>query len=105
MAWAWLIAAGLLEIVFAICLKLSEGFSKPVFTIAFVIATAISLYCLTRAMQSIPMGTAYAVWTGIGAVGVVVFGVVFFSEPATAARLFFISTLIASIIGLKLVSS
>ena len=105
MAWVWLLLAGLLEIVFAICLKLSEGFTKPVFTIAFIIATSISLFCLTKAMQSIPMGTAYAVWTGIGVVGVVIFGIVFFSEPVTAARIFFISTLVASIVGLKLISS
>jgi quaternary ammonium compound-resistance protein SugE len=105
MAWVWLLLAGLLEIVFAICLKLSEGFTKPAFTIAFIIATSISLFCLTKAMQSIPMGTAYAVWTGIGVVGVVIFGIVFFSEPVTAARIFFISTLVASIVGLKLISS
>ena len=105
MAWVWLLLAGLLEIVFAICLKLSEGFTKPAFTIAFIIATSISLFCLTKAMQSIPMGTAYAVWTGIGVVGVVIFGIVFFSEPVTAARIFLISTLVASIVGLKLISS
>ena len=105
MAWAWLISAGLLEIVFATLLKLSEGFTKPVYTLAFFIVAALSLFCLTKAMQSIPIGTAYAIWTGIGAAGVVILGIIFFSEPVTTARIFFISTLIASIIGLKLVSS
>lgn len=104
MAWVWLISAGFSEVLFATFLKLSEGFSKPVYSIAFVIAAAFSFLCLTRAMQSIPIGTAYAVWTGIGAAGVVILGVVLFSEPLSAGRLFFLSTLVASIIGLKLVS-
>jgi quaternary ammonium compound-resistance protein SugE len=104
MAWAWLISAGLLEVIFATLLKLSENFTKPIYTIAFVIVAALSFYCLTKAMQSIPIGTAYAVWTGIGAVGIVIVGIIFFSEPITVLRLFFISTLVASIIGLKLVS-
>lgn len=105
MAWVWLISAGVLEVFFATFLKMSEGFTKPAYTIAFVVAAALSFYCLTKAMQVIPIGTAYAVWTGIGAAGVVIFGIIFFSEPVSTARLFFITTLVGSIIGLKLVSS
>lgn len=105
MAWGWLIVAGVLEVFFATFLKLSDGFTKPVYSFAFIVAAALSFYCLTKAMQDIPIGTAYAVWTGIGTVGVVIFGIVFFSEPINAARLFFTATLLASIIGLKLVSN
>ncbi|MCU7843283.1 MAG: multidrug efflux SMR transporter [Candidatus Thiodiazotropha sp. (ex Monitilora ramsayi)] len=104
MAWIWLISAGFSEVLFATFLKLSDGFSKPIYSIAFVVAAAFSFFCLTKAMQNIPIGTAYAVWTGIGAAGVVILGIILFSEPLTAGRLFFISTLVASIIGLKLVS-
>lgn len=105
MAWLWLIAAGALEVVFAILLKLSEGFTKPLFTVGFILATAVSFYCLTRAMQTIPMGTAYTVWIGIGAVGVVLYGIVYFNEPASVARLALMSVLVLCIVGLKLTSS
>ncbi|MES9941072.1 MAG: multidrug efflux SMR transporter [Candidatus Thiodiazotropha sp. 6PLUC1] len=104
MAWLWLLAAGLFEIFFAVFLKLSDGFTKPGYTILFALSALLSFYALTKAMQIIPIGTAYAVWTGIGAVGVVVLGAILFSEPLTGMRLFFISTLIGSIIGLKFVS-
>jgi quaternary ammonium compound-resistance protein SugE len=104
MAWLWLITAGVFEICFAIMLKLSDGFSKPLYTILFAIAALLSFYTLTKAMQSIPVGTAYAIWTGIGSFGVALLGIVLFSEPLTGMRIFFISTLIASIVGLKLVS-
>jgi quaternary ammonium compound-resistance protein SugE len=98
----WLISAGFLEIFFSTFLKLSEGLTKPIYIISFCLAAMLSFYCLTKAMQGIPIGTAYAVWTGIGAAGAVVFGMILFSEPITTSRIFFISTLIASIIGLKL---
>ena len=104
MAWIWLLSAGIFEIFFATTLKLSEGFTKPVYTVLFIITAALSFYCLTKAMQSIPIGTAYAVWTGIGAAGVVVFGMLLFSEPVNLLRLFFLTTLVGSIVGLKLVS-
>ena len=104
MAWIWLISAGFNEVLFATFLKLSDGFSKPIYTAAFVVTAALSFFCLTKAMLTIPIGTAYAVWTGIGAAGVVILGVILFSEPLTAGRLFFLSTLVISIIGLKLVS-
>lgn len=102
MSWMWLISAGFLEIFFSTFLKLSEGLTKPIYIISFCLAAMLSFYCLTKAMQGIPIGTAYAVWTGIGAAGAVVFGMILFSEPITTSRIFFISTLIASIIGLKL---
>lgn len=104
MAWIWLISAGFNEVLFATFLKLSDGFTKPIYSVAFVVTAALSFFCLTKAMQTIPIGTAYAVWTGIGAAGVVILGIILFAEPLTAGRLFFISTLVASIIGLKLVS-
>lgn len=105
MAWIWLISAGSFEIFFATFLKLSEGFTKPFYTVCFVSFAALSFYCLTKAMQVIPIGTAYAVWTGIGAAGVVMSGVIFFGETISVLRLSLIATLVASIIGLKIVSS
>jgi quaternary ammonium compound-resistance protein SugE len=102
MAWIWLLAAGTLEIFFAIFLKLSDGFNKPLFTVLFVVAAGFSLYCLSKAMQIIPVGTAYAVWTGIGTAGVALLGIILFSEPVSLLRIVFMLLLIISIIGLKL---
>jgi quaternary ammonium compound-resistance protein SugE len=102
MAWIWLLTAGVFEITFAVLLKLSESFTKPLYTSLFVVSAAISLYCLTKAMQTIPIGTAYAVWTGIGAVGAVMLGSIFFNESLSPIRVFFILLLISAIIGLKL---
>lgn len=104
-AWIWLFVAGFFEIVFALCLKMSEGFTKLPFTVAFAITALLSLYSLTRAMDSIPIGTAYAVWTGTGATGIAIIGIFFFGEPVTFLRVFFIAMLIGAITGLKLVSS
>jgi len=100
----WLIAAGVTEVFFATFLKLSEGFTRPLYTILFIVAASLSFYFLTKAMQGVPMSTAYAVWTGMGAAGITILGIILFSEPATLWRLFFLTTLIGSIIGLKLVS-
>ncbi|MEH6442713.1 MAG: multidrug efflux SMR transporter [Oceanospirillaceae bacterium] len=105
MAWIWLLVAGVFEITFAALLKLSDGFTKPVYTLLFILAAMISLYCLTRAMESIPIGTAYAVWTGIGAVGAVFLGSFLFGESLGLLRMFFVFLLISSIIGLKFVST
>ncbi len=105
MAWTWLFVAGFLEIIFALCLKMSEGFTRLPFTVAFAITALLSLYSLTRAMACIPIGTAYAVWTGIGATGIAIVGIFYFGEPVTFARIFFIALLITAIVGLKLVSS
>lgn len=107
MNWIILIAAGLCEVGFTYCLgraKSVEGFAWWGGIGGFLLFTIISMSLLAKATQALPIGTAYAVWTGIGAVGTVIVGILFFHEPATFWRLFFIFTLIASIIGLKTVS-
>jgi quaternary ammonium compound-resistance protein SugE len=107
MAWIILIIAGLFEVGFTTCLskaKETSGNASVYWMIAFFISLTISMVLLYKATQTLPMGTAYAVWTGIGAVGTVIIGILFFSEPADFWRLFFIFTLIASIVGLKFVS-
>ena len=105
MEWIILFIAGLFEISWAIGLKYSHGFTQIVPSVLTVIAMIASFYFLALALKSLPLGTAYAVWTGIGAVGTVLIGIFFFKEPATFGRLFFITTLILSIIGLKVVSA
>lgn len=108
MNWILLIIAGLFETAFATCLgkaKDSTGNIKLMWMGGFFVCLSISMYLLYKASQSLPIGTAYAVWTGIGAVGTVLTGIIFFKEPATFLRLFFISTLIVSVIGLKVVAN
>ncbi|NJB84328.1 quaternary ammonium compound-resistance protein SugE [Lewinella marina] len=107
MPWLLLIIAGLFEVAFAACLgKAKEAAAGEAgwWYGGFVVCLAISMLLLLRATQQLPIGTAYAVWTGIGAVGTALIGILFFREPATLARLFFLTTLIASIVGLKVVS-
>ena len=104
MAWAWLAVAGLFEIGWAIGLKYSDGFSKPVPSLLTVVAMGLSVWMLSIAMRTIPVGTAYAVWTGIGAIGVAVLGMVLFGESREFLRLICLFLIIAGIIGLKLVS-
>ena len=104
MAWAYLLLAGLFEIGFAIGLKYIEGFTRLWPSVATVVAASISLWLLTQALRTIPVGTAYAVWTGIGAVGVATLGVVLFSESASPARLGCIALIVAGVVGLKLFS-
>ncbi len=103
-SWIYLIIAGLLEIGFASVLKLTENFTKLIPSVLFFLFASGSFYFLTKAVEKIPMGTAYAIWTGIGAVGTVIVGILVYKEPANAMRLFFLFTLIASIVGLKFVS-
>ncbi|WCE05210.1 quaternary ammonium compound efflux SMR transporter SugE [Pseudoxanthomonas sp. JBR18] len=103
MAWAYLLAAGLLEICFAIGLKYTEGFTRLWPSVGTMAAAGASLWLMTQAMKGIPVGTAYAVWTGIGATGVAVVGVLLFSESASPARLACIGLIVAGVIGLKLV--
>lgn len=103
-AWIYLILAGLLEIGFASTIKLTENFTKLIPTIAFLVFAIGSFYLLTKAIEHISVGTAYAVWTGIGAVGAVIVGIVIYGEPMNAMRIFFLCTLIGSIVGLKFVS-
>lgn len=103
MAWLILFAAGLLETGWAIGLKYTEGFSKLWPSVWTIAAMVLSLVMLSYALKSLPIGTAYAVWTGIGACGTAILGIVLFGEPATAARLVSLGLIIAGIIGLKLV--
>ena len=102
MSWALLVFAGLFEIGFASTLKLTDGFTKLWPTLIFTVCIVLSFLLLNKALKDIPIGTAYAVWTGIGAAGTAIIGILVYKEPATALRLFFIATLIGSIIGLKL---
>ena len=108
MNWFLLIIAGLFEVGFASCLakaRESSDNSSAWWMLGFFVCLSISMFLLYKATQTLPIGTAYAVWTGIGAAGTVLMGILFFKEPADFWRLFFITTLIASIIGLKFVSS
>lgn len=105
MNWLFLICAGLFEIGFTTCLKLSNNFSEWKWSAGFLICAMLSFALLSKAIQTIPLGTSYAVWTGIGAAGTAIIGMLFFKEPADFWRLFFIFTLIGSIVGLKWVSS
>ena len=107
MNWIILIIAGLFEVAFAFCLgkaKVTTGNEMYIWYAGFIAALTISMGLLIKATQSLPIGTAYAVWTGIGAVGTVLVGILVFKEPVTFLRLFFITTLIGSIIGLKAVT-
>lgn len=105
MAWLMLVAAGLLEIGWAIGLKYSDGFSKPLPSALTLTAMVLSMGLLSLAMKSLPAGTAYAVWVGIGAVGTVILGIFLLGEPANAPRLISVALIIAGIIGLKLFSA
>jgi quaternary ammonium compound-resistance protein SugE len=102
MPWVLLIIAGLLEVCWAVGLKYTEGFTRPLPTVLTVLAIIASMVLLSAAARSLPIGTAYAVWVGIGALGAAILGIVLFREPVTAARLFFLALLLTSIIGLKL---
>lgn len=108
MNWILLIIGGLFEVGFTTCLgkaKEATGTTAILWEIGFFISLALSMALLYKASQTLPLGTAYAVWTGIGAVGTVIVGIIFFKEPADFWRLFYITTLIASIVGLKFVSA
>ena len=101
MAWVTLFIAGILEIGWAVGLKYTHGFTRPWPTVATVIALIASLGLLGIAVRTLPIGTAYAVWTGIGAAGTALLGLWLFQEPATALRLFCIGLILAGVIGLK----
>jgi quaternary ammonium compound-resistance protein SugE len=105
MHWIYLIIAGIFEVCFAVSLKYSENFTKVLPSILFIVFTILSYIFLNKAMGTIPLGTAYAVWTGIGAFGVAVIGLIFLKEPLEFWRMFFLLTLIGSIIGLKFVTN
>lgn len=104
MSWIILIFAGLMEVAFTFCLgktKTASGHELAWWWVGFMFALSLSMYLMAKAAEKLPIGTVYPVWTGIGAVGGVVVGILFFHEPATFWRVFFITTLILSIIGLK----
>ena len=102
MAWTVLIVAGLLEMVWALALKQSDGFTKLWPTVVFVVAAWLSFFCLSLALRSIPTGSAYAVWTGIGPVGIAIVGMVWMSEPVTTMRVLCIGLIVIGIVGLKM---
>ncbi len=102
MAWIYLLLAGLFEIVWAIGLKYTEGFTRLWPTVVTIAAMVVSMGLLGIAARDLPIGTAYAVWTGIGAVGAAILGIVLFAEPATALRIASIGLIVAGVIGLKL---
>jgi quaternary ammonium compound-resistance protein SugE len=101
-SWIFLVIAGLLEICWAIGLKYTQGFTKPLPSLFTLVTLALSMYFLARASQHLPIGTAYAVWVGIGALGAAILGIVLFHESASPARIFFLGLLLISIVGLKL---
>jgi quaternary ammonium compound-resistance protein SugE len=104
MAWVWLTVAGLLEVVWAVGLKYTEGFTRLWPSAITLAAMAASVYCLAVAVRTIPIGTGYAVWTGIGAVGVAILGMVLFGESRAALRIACIGLVVLGIVGLKVLS-
>ena len=104
MAWFYLLIAGFLEVGWAIGLKYTEGFSRLWPSVLTIAAMILSLAFLGLALKALPVGTAYAIWTGIGAIGTVILGIYLFNEPATVARLACIGLILAGIVGLKLVT-
>jgi quaternary ammonium compound-resistance protein SugE len=104
MAWWVLVVAGLFEVGWAIGLKYADGFTRLWPSVATAAAMIVSVVLLAYAMRTLPVGTAYAVWTGIGAIGTVILGIVLFGEPATVLRLVCIGSILAGIVGLKLVT-
>jgi len=102
MEWLLLFAAGIFEIVWAVSQKYSDGFTRPLPTAITLVAATISFVLLGLAMKHIHLGTAYAIWTGIGIVGTAILGVWLFAEPATLIRLFFLGLILVGIVGLKL---
>ena len=103
MAWLILLAAGLVEIVMAVALKAADGWSRPLPGAIGVLAALASIFLLTHAMKALPAGTAYAVWTGIGAVGVALLGMLVYGDSASPARLLCMGLVIAGVVGLRLV--
>ena len=105
MSWTILFFAGLFEVAWAVGLKYTEGFTRLWPSVGTVAAMGVSFYLLAVAMRTLPLGTAYAVWVGIGAVGTAILGIVLFNEPANAGRLVSLGLILAGIIGLKLASA
>jgi quaternary ammonium compound-resistance protein SugE len=103
-SWVYLVLAGLAEVVWAVGLKYTEGFTKPVPSVITAAFMAVSIWLLALALRTIPLGTGYAIWTGIGAVGTAIAGMILFGESRTALRLVCILMIVAGIVGLKLFS-
>ena len=101
MAWVYLGLAGVLEVVWAVALKASDGFTRWLPDLIMMVGIVASFWFLSRAFREIPMGTAYAVWTGIGAAGVAILGMIYYDEPASLVRLGFLSLILIGIVGLK----
>lgn len=104
MAWFWLVIAGCFEVFWATCMKLSHGFTQHVFTVLTIAGMLVSFGLLSHVMKTLPMGTAYAVWTGIGALGSVIVGMLLFKEAMFPLRAIFVVLLLVGIIGLKATS-
>jgi quaternary ammonium compound-resistance protein SugE len=104
MAWLILMVAGLTEVGWAVGLKYTQGFTRPMPTALTVTAMVLSLWLLGLAVRTLPLGTAYAIWTGIGTVGTVVVGIMLFDEPASSVRLLCVALIVSGIVGLKLVT-
>jgi quaternary ammonium compound-resistance protein SugE len=104
MSWALIVVAGVLEAAWASVLPVTHGLSRPLPTAAFLLLLAASMVALAKATESIPLGTAYAVWVGIGAVGAAIAGIAFHDDPATPARIGFLALMIVAIVGLKATS-
>ncbi|MBL9219356.1 MAG: quaternary ammonium compound efflux SMR transporter SugE [Opitutaceae bacterium] len=102
MPWVWLIIAGILEVAWAIGLKYADGFTRFWPSVATVLLMLASFWCLAQAVRGLPLGTSYAIWTGIGAVGTAILGIILFKEPATAARVACMALIVGGIVGLKL---
>lgn len=103
-AWIILLGAGLLEVVWAISMKASDGYTRLPYTVLTIVAAAVSFWLLGLSLKTLPVGSAYVVWTGIGSVGAAILGIAVFGEPATPARLGCIALIVLGILGLKLVS-
>ncbi|HEV7768034.1 MAG TPA: quaternary ammonium compound efflux SMR transporter SugE [Thermoanaerobaculia bacterium] len=104
MPWIALIVAGVLEVCWAVGLKYTDGFRRPLPSVLVIIAIAASMFLLSWAARTLPIGTAYAIWVGIGALGAAILGIALFDEPITAARMGFLVLLLVSIVGLKITS-
>ena len=102
MAWAWLAGAGLFEVVWVVLLKQTDGFTRLIPSVATVAALAASFFCMSQSLRSLPMGTVYAVWTGIGAAGGLAWGIAMEGEPAGVVRILCVGMILAGVAGLKL---
>lgn len=105
MPWVYLLIAGLLEVVWATGLKYSDGFSRPWPSVVTIVTMIASFMFLALAMKSLPLGTSYTVWTGIGAVGSIIVGIIFFAEPRDLPRLFFLALIVVGIVGVRLTTA